>query len=142
MAAILSWRVAALCAAAGIAAAGHGVGELAAAKREADALEARLVERRAGRYASVGLRPAPVESGEPVIAEANERLRMAVLDMGRRRGVQPGMKYAVMRGDEFVCGVEVVDAREWIAGAVVMKSGGDVFPRKGDRLTRIAGTGM
>ncbi|MEI6971082.1 MAG: hypothetical protein WCL44_06145 [bacterium] len=118
------------------------VSELVAVRLEADGLRARLAGREFRGYASVMLRPAQIEADDaaaPHIIEVSEELRLVVLDKGARRGVRPGMRFAVLRADKVVGEIETVDVRDGIAGAVVVSAEQGGLPETGDRLTEIAG---
>jgi hypothetical protein len=114
---------------------------LAGARREVDSLRARMSAREFTGHASVSLKPAQMsvdESVEPQMLGADRELRMVVLDQGARQGLQPGMKFAVLREDKLVAELEAIDVRERLAGAAVVSTRDGMFPVIGDRLMRIA----
>ena len=116
---------------------------LGEARAEADLLRARL-ERRGWQMAGGGVVAAP--AGANAAAEAvwqiravNGTLGVVVVEAGRREGLRPGMRLAVVRGRRGVAVVRVVDVRERIAGAVLERS--EAAPGPGDRLVLLAGRG-
>jgi hypothetical protein len=58
-----------------------------------------------------------------------------VANLGARNGVKVGMPFQVLRGDQLIGTVRVVDVREKIAGAVIQNLNSDKERIKwGDRL--------
>ena len=93
---------------------------------------------------AISSQASPNDAGEAAgavwqIRALNEALGVVVVDAGRRAGLRPGMRLAVIRGTRGVAAVRVVDVRERIAGAVLERS--ETAPRPGDRLVLLAGRG-
>jgi len=112
---------------------------LAVTRAEADMLRARLARYEFGRAGHVTLSPVVAAVGSPVLLDINAGLRMVVLDKGGRDGIRAGEQFAVMKKDEVVAVVRVVDVREKISGAVVLDGGFRAMPDKGDRLVTATG---
>ncbi len=114
---------------------------LAAARSEVDSLKARLDELKLGAGSAVSLTPVKEKvfsAGQLRILDVSEELRMAVLDAGAAQGMKPGMRFAVTRAGAVVAEVQVVDVREKIAGAAIVKiERGAGFPTTGDMLAEM-----
>ena len=116
---------------------------LASARSEADALRSRIDAYEFGRSGTVTLKPAGIGPGGdrvPVVLEVNDGLRMAVLDVGARDGIRPGVLYAVAGGKKALARLRVVDVRNAISGAVILADEPRAMPKAGERLMRVAGT--
>lgn len=62
-------------------------------------------------------------------------ISLIVINLGSRQGVKVGMPFRVVRGDNVIGNVQVVDVREKIAGAVIQSLGSEREQIKvGDRL--------
>lgn len=99
--------------------------ELVAARLEADGLRARLETLEFGRHGSgwtpdagFGLLDAAVLEALRV-ADVNPELGMVILNAGRRAGLRPGMRFALMRGAQVTARVRLVDVRGNVGGAVI-----------------------
>ncbi len=68
------------------------------------------------------------------IVDVNPALRMVVLNAGAAKGMKPGMAFTVLRGEQVVAGLRVVDVREHVSGAVMEKVKRGRWPEKGDRI--------
>lgn len=68
------------------------------------------------------------------VADANDRLHMIVLDVGRQHGVRHGTAFSVVRGGIQIGRVRVLDVRDTVSGAWVEETLAENFPQKGDRL--------
>jgi len=118
---------------------------LAKARAENDTLKARL-DRREFDGASGALEDVlPGGTGpqgkEYRVLDVNKDLGLAVLNAGRRQGVRPGLRFAVLQNDKTVAMVRVVDVRANIAGAVVQGASVWSFPRAQDRAVMVTDTG-
>lgn len=107
--------------------------------------EARLGLEAASRAAARALGVAPPELAEaaPVpstltdgmVISIKDDLALVVANLGARNGVKVGMPFQVLRGDQLIGTVRVVDVREKIAGAVIQNLNSDKERIKwGDRL--------
>lgn len=67
------------------------------------------------------------------VLDANTELDLVVLDRGALHGLRYGTPMSVFRGRKQVARVRVVDVRERIAGAAVVETAADDWPREGDR---------
>ncbi len=72
-------------------------------------------------------------TGYLAVAEVSRDLALVVLEGGRVDGLKTGLMLAVLRGDEVVAQVRVVDVREKISGARIVKVLGDGYPQPGNR---------
>lgn len=143
-----SWIAVGCLACAGLAAADETAGDrtellrkqveyladaLAKAKVEADGLRAKLDRQELEKIdAAAGI--AAESDKEWKILDVNRDLGMAILNVGRRNGVRPGIRMAVVQKDKSVAALRVVDVRAGIAGAVIENVGRGVYPKTGDRL--------
>jgi hypothetical protein len=113
---------------------------LAAARSEIDSLKAGLDALRLGAKQAVSLSPVrrnAVWASELRLLDANEELRMVVLNAGASLGMRPGMRFAVTRAGKVVGEIQIIDVREKIAGAAVIKANRGVFPSVADGLMDI-----
>jgi hypothetical protein len=77
--------------------------------------------------------PATMTDGMAI--SVKEDLSLVVINLGTRQGVKVGMPFRVMRGDNLIGSVQVVDVREKFAGAVIQKLSSEREQIKvGDRL--------
>jgi len=53
------------------------------------------------------------------VLDVNEKLRVAVLNVGELQGARVGMPFAVFRGDRLIASVKVVEVRRRICGALI-----------------------
>ncbi len=53
------------------------------------------------------------------VLDINRELRMLVLSGGRRVGLRPGMRFALMRGERVSARVRIIDVRREVSGAVI-----------------------
>lgn len=116
---------------------------LAVARAEVDMLRARAdrgaVEIAGGQGANTSEGDVIQEGQECSILEVNEDLGLAVVSAGRRQGLRPGMRLAVMRGERMVARLRIVDVRPMVAGAVIERTGRD-FPGRKDRVVVATGS--
>lgn len=107
--------------------------------------EARLALEAEMRGAARALGVAPPETLEAaavastltdgMVISTKEELALVVANLGIKHGVKVGMPFQVLRNDEFIGTVRVVDVREKIAGAVIQNLNSDKDTIKvGDRL--------
>jgi hypothetical protein len=107
--------------------------------------EARVGLEAASRAAARALGVAPPELAEGaavpstltdgMVISVKDELALVVANVGARNGVKVGMPFQVLRGDQLIGTVRVVDVREKIAGAVVQNLHSDKERIKfGDRL--------
>jgi hypothetical protein len=73
------------------------------------------------------------EAGALAVIEVSRELALVVLEGGRADGLKAGLMLAVLQGDEVVAKVRVVDVREEIAGARIVRVLGDGYPQPGNR---------
>ena len=115
---------------------------LASALARVDELEAQLDSRTCVRAGGNPVVPeTPVgQPRELRVLEVNNDLGMVVLDGGRRDGVKPGLRFALVENNRAVAVVRVVDARTTLSGAVIQerKRG---YPQPGERAVPASGTG-
>ena len=112
---------------------------LALARSEADGFRARLA-RYEDRADVVELRPSILRHGLPAnlkVLDVNDKLAMIVVPAGAENGIEYGMEFAVMRGEEEVAEVRVIDVRRSIAGLVVVDAKGRLLPQVGDKCIKI-----
>jgi hypothetical protein len=92
---------------------------------------------------ALGVAPPQLAEGAPVpstltdgmVISVKDELALVVANVGARNGVKVGMPFQVLRGDQLIGTVRVVDVREKIAGAVVQNLNSDKERIKfGDRL--------
>ncbi len=70
-----------------------------------------------------------------MVISLKEDLNLVVANIGRRQGVRVGMPFQVLRGDDLVGSVRIVDVREQISGAVIQDlSAKNQTVKVGDRL--------
>ena len=74
------------------------------------------------------------EAGALAVIEVSRELALVVLEGGRADGLKAGLMLAVLQGDEVVAKVRVVDVREEIAGARIVRVLGDGYPQPGNRV--------
>lgn len=103
---------------------------LAAVRMEADLYKARLDQGALEQWDE----PAAALEGELRVLDVNPELRMVILDGGARRGVRPGLRLAVLRGDRAVARLAVVDVRPLLAGAIIEDTRPGLMPEAGDRV--------
>lgn len=77
--------------------------------------------------------PGDVDAEGARVLDANAGLGLVVLDRGALHGLRYGTPMSVFRGRKQVARVRVVDVRERIAGAAVVETAADDWPREGDR---------
>jgi cell shape-determining protein MreC len=64
-----------------------------------------------------------------------EELSLIVINLGSKQGVKIGMPFRVLRGENVIGNVQVVDVREKIAAAIIQNLSSEREPMKvGDRL--------
>lgn len=82
--------------------------------------------------------PVGLEDGRTLfdarVADASDRLRMIILDVGRLHGVRHGSAFSVVRDGLQVSRVRVLDVRDAVSGAVIEEAFAGGPPQKGDRL--------
>lgn len=113
-----------------------------AVTNDPDALVAlEVASRTAGRALGISsaqsVDAAPVASTliEGMVISIKEELGLIVCNLGSKHGVKVGMPFQVLRGDDFIGTVRVVDVREKIAGAVIQNLKTDNKRiKQGDRL--------
>ena len=70
-----------------------------------------------------------------MVISIKEELSLVVANVGQKQGVKVGMPFQVLRGDQLIGTVRVVDARDKIAGAVIQNLTSEKDKIKvGDRL--------
>jgi hypothetical protein len=78
---------------------------------------------------------APQTVHEGSVIAIKEELALVVTSLGREGGVKVGMPFRVMRGDQEIGSVRIVDVRDRISGAVVQELSSDTEKiRVGDKL--------
>lgn len=92
---------------------GDLTGELARARGLLEAAARADTGRGAGGAATVGT----LESAR--VLDVNPQLRMVVLDIGEEQGARVGMPFLVVRGDEVVAELRLVEVRRRVSGAVI-----------------------
>lgn len=90
------------------------------------------------RRAAVVERPASVPGSR--VLSVNPELNVVVLTVGGADGVQPGMEMNILRADEPVARVRVVETRDRVCAAVIQDVEDATGPRVGD-LARVARSG-
>ena len=72
------------------------------------------------------------------VLDANPNLRLVVLNIGLLQGARVGMPMVVLRGDRVVAGLEIVEVRRRICGALIERTEKKVILRVGDaaRVTK------
>jgi len=79
--------------------------------------------------------PVPSTLTDGMVISIKDDLALVVANVGARNGVKVGMPFQVLRGDQLIGTVRVVDVREKIAGAVIQNLNSDKERIKfGDRL--------
>ena len=77
----------------------------------------------------------PATMTDAMAISVKEDLSLVVINLGTQQGVKVGMPFRVLRGDNLIGSVQVVDVREKFAGAVIQKLSSDRDQIKvGDRL--------
>ena len=72
---------------------------------------------------------------DAMVVDIKDDLSLVVANIGGKHGVKVGMPFQVLRGDEKIADVRVVDVRERICGAVIQNLKSEKQPIKsGDRL--------
>jgi hypothetical protein len=94
--------------------------------------DARLALEAASRFAAKALGVAPPNAVEAaavpstltdgMVIAIKDELGLVVANLGTKQGVRVGMPFQVLRGDDLIGTVRVVDVREKIAGAVIQIS--------------------
>ena len=69
--------------------------------------------------------PVPSTLTDGMVISIKEELALVVAHVGARNGVKIGMPFQVLRGDQLIGTVRVVDVREKIAGAVIQSLNSD-----------------
>ena len=76
-----------------------------------------------------------VTMSDAMVVDIKDDLSLVVANIGGKHGVKVGMPFQVLRGDEKIADVRVVDVRERICGAVIQNLKSEKQPIKsGDRL--------
>lgn len=68
------------------------------------------------------------------VLDVNRDMKVAVVSGGMRAGMKPGMRFSVIRNDEAIAEIRLVDVREVIAGGMVEAVNDERLPEAGDRL--------
>ena len=68
------------------------------------------------------------------VVEVNRRMGVAVVRGGARDGLKPGMRFSVVRGDDVIATIRLVDVRADISGGLIERTERDRYPENGDRL--------
>lgn len=68
------------------------------------------------------------------ILEMNRDMKVAVVSGGASAGVKTGMKFHVLRDDQVIAQLRVVNVRESIAGGLIEQVNEDRFPEMGDKV--------
>lgn len=68
------------------------------------------------------------------VLDVNRDMKVAVVSGGMRAGMKPGMRFSVIRNDEAIAEIRLVDVREVIAGGMVEAMNDERLPEAGDRL--------
>ena len=76
----------------------------------------------------------PVDANQLKVLEVNKDMMVAVVSGGFRAGMKVGMKFSVVRDDETVAIIRLIDIRDSVAGGLIEKSDDGRFPHEGDRL--------
>lgn len=84
---------------------------------------------------AVEAEPASATLTDAMVISVKEELALVVANVGSKQGVQAGMPFKVMRGDDQIALVRVVDVRDKISGAVIQELSSTKEKIKvGDRL--------
>ena len=67
---------------------------------------------------AVNASPEPSTLTDGMVVSIKEELHLVVANIGSRHGVKVGMPFQVVRGDNVIGSVRIVDVREKIAGGV------------------------
>lgn len=68
------------------------------------------------------------------VVEVNRRMGVAVVRGGARDGMKPGMRFSVVRGEDVIATLRLVDVRADISGGLIERTERDRYPESGDRL--------
>jgi len=71
------------------------------------------------------------------VLEVNREMKVVVISGGLRAGMKVGMTFSVLREDEVLGLVRIIDVREHIAGGLIEQVEKGRFPQVGDRLVLI-----
>jgi hypothetical protein len=77
---------------------------------------------------------ASVDANQLKILEVNREMMAAVISGGLRAGMKVGMKFSVVRDNETLAVVRLIEVRDNIAGGLIEKVEKNRFPIAGDRL--------
>jgi hypothetical protein len=83
---------------------------------------------------AVNASPEPSTLTDGMVVSIKEDLNLVVANIGSRQGVKIGMPFDVVRGDNVVGSVRIVDVREKIAGGLIQYLNDRERIKTGDRL--------
>jgi hypothetical protein len=109
---------------------GDVTGELARTKALCETAERPFAERSTDRSA-------PGNLGATAVLDVNPDLRLAVLNIGQLQGARIGMPMVVMRGEQVVAELKIVEVRQRICGALIERVKEGVRLKAGD-VARVA----
>jgi len=76
----------------------------------------------------------PVDLHQLQIFEVNRDMKVSVINGGSSSGIKAGMMFHVLRGEQVIARLKMVDVRDQIAGGLMEDLDEDLFPEKGDRI--------
>jgi hypothetical protein len=83
---------------------------------------------------AVNAQAEPSTLTDGMVVSIKEDLNLVVANIGSRHGVKVGMPFDIVRGDNIVGSVRIVDVREKIAGGLIQYLSDQERIRTGDRL--------
>jgi len=83
---------------------------------------------------AVNAPPEPSTLTDGMVVSIKDELNLVVANIGSRNGVKVGMPFDVVRGDNIVGSVRIVDVREKIAGGLIQYLTDRERIKTGDRL--------
>jgi hypothetical protein len=95
--------------------------------------ELRKTNERVGRSTSTRVKEPPANLMDASVLSVKEEWSFVVANIGEQHGAKIGMPLRVMRGDQKIATLRVVDVRQRICGAVIEDSGKEKI-KVGDRL--------
>lgn len=100
----------------------------------AESMATKDVARFESKRAVAGDRAGIAPVAPAVILEVNRDMKVAVVGGGSRAGMKSGMSFHVLRGEQMIGRLRLVDVRDEFAGGLIEEVEKSRFPEVGDRL--------